>query len=225
MTLTLHFHPLASFCHKALIALYEHGAAFEPVVVDLGDPESRAAFAEVWPPLKFPVLVDAARGATVAESTVVVEYLDAFHPGGARLVPADPDGAWTARMWDRVFDQYLQVPMQKIVLDAIRPAGARDPFGVAEAREDLAAAYRFLGQRLAPAPWALGAEFTLADVAAAPALFYANTVQPFGPAEAGLSAYLGRLMRRPSFARVLAEAEPWFGVFPLERKPSTIPPA
>ena len=67
MTLTLHFHPLASFCHKALIALDELGLAFEPVVVDLVDPASRAAFAEVWPLLKFPVLQDSARGATVAE--------------------------------------------------------------------------------------------------------------------------------------------------------------
>jgi glutathione S-transferase len=217
MDLTLYFHPLASFCHKALIAMDELGLAFEPVVVDLGDPASRAAFAEVWPLLKFPVLHDRARGATVAESTAVIEYLDAFR--GGRMIPSDPDLAWRARMWDRIFDQYVHVPMQKIVTDAIRPEGAGDPHGVAEARAALAAAYRFLEDRLDLAPWALGADFTLADCAAAPALFYADTVQPLGPAEPRLKAYLERLVRRPSYARVLAEAAPYFPMFPLEPKP------
>jgi glutathione S-transferase len=220
MPLTLYCHPLASFCHKALIALYERGVAFDPVTVDLGDPASRAAFAEVWPLLKFPVLVDPDRGATVAESTTVIEYLDAFH-GGA-MVPRDPDRAWQARMWDRVFDQYLQVPMQKIVTDSLRPAGGHDPHGVAEARAALGEAYRFLAARLDPAPWALGEAFTLADCAAAPALFYAHTVAPLE--DPGLTAYLARLMRRPSFARVLAEAEPYFPLFPLDPKPSRRPP-
>ena len=153
MALTLWFHPLASFCHKALIALDEAGIAFEPVVVDLADPASRDAFGAVWPLLKFPVLRDAARGATVAESTAVIEYLDAFH--GCGMIPADPDGAWKARMWDRIFDQYVHVPMQKIVTDAIRPGGGHDPHGVAEARAGLAEAYRFLETEL-PGPWALG---------------------------------------------------------------------
>ncbi len=223
MALTLHFHPLASFCHKALIALYELDIGFEPVIVDLGDPGSRAAFAAVWPPLKFPVLTDAARGTTVAESTIVVEYLDAFY-GGGRLVPADPGLAWQARMWDRLFDQYLEVPMQKVVGDALRPQGAHDPHGVAEARAALRDSYRFLGARLGD-PWALGERFGLADCAAAPALFYADLVEPLGPEDATLRGYLGRLMRRPSFARVLAEAEPFFGLFPLDPKPSRTPPA
>ena len=216
MALTLWFHPLASFCHKALIALDEAGIAFEPVVVDLADPASRDAFAAVWPLLKFPVLRDAARGATVAESTAVIEYLDAFH--GCGMIPADPDCAWKARMWDRIFDQYVHVPMQKIVTDAIRPGGGHDPHGVAEARAGLAEAYRFLETEL-PGPWALGEAFGLADCAAAPALFYADVVQPLGPAEPRLKAYLDRLVRRPSYARVLAAAEPYFAMFPLDPKP------
>jgi glutathione S-transferase len=218
MTLTLHYHPLASFCHKALIALDELGLAFDPVVVDLFDPASRDAFAKVWPLLKFPVLEDPARGATVAESTAVIEYLDAFHAAGGRMIPADPDLAWQARMWDRIFDSYVHLPMQKIVTDAIRPEGAHDPHGVAEARETLAATYRFLEDRL-PAPWALGESFGLADCAAAPALFYADVVQPLGPSEPRLRAYLDRLVRRPSYARVLAAAAPYFPMFPLDPKP------
>ncbi|HET9069994.1 MAG TPA: glutathione S-transferase family protein [Amaricoccus sp.] len=221
MTLTLHYHPLASFCHKALIALDELGLGFEPVVVDLFDPDSRAAFARVWPLLKFPVLEDGARGATVGESTAIIEYLDAFqvrgHGGG--MIPADPDLAWRARMWDRIIDQYVHVPMQKIVTDAIRPDGGRDPHGVAEARAGLAEAYRFLEAELPASPWALGADFGLADCAAAPALFYADVVQPLGPGEPRLKAYLDRLVRRPSYNRVLVAAAPFFPMFPLDPKP------
>jgi glutathione S-transferase len=217
MTLTLHYHPLASFCHKALIALDELGLGFEPVVVDLFDPASRAAFARVWPLLKFPVLEDADRGATVGESTAIVEYLDAFHGGG--MIPADPDLAWRARMWDRILDSYVHVPMQKIVTDAIRPEGGHDPQGVAEARAGLAEAYRFLEAELPADPWALGADFGLAVCAAAPALFYADVVQPLGSAEPRLRAYLDRLVRRPSYAKVLAAAAPYFPMFPLDPKP------
>ena len=115
MPLKLYFHPLASFCHKVLIALYENAIAFEPIVVDLGDAASRAAFAAVWPMAKMPVLRDEQRGRTVAESTIVIEYLESFYAGGTRFVPADPDQAWRTRMWDRFYDCYVQEPMQKIV--------------------------------------------------------------------------------------------------------------
>jgi glutathione S-transferase len=223
MPLILHFHPLSSFCWKALIALYEKAVRFEGVVVDLGDPASRARFAAVWPLAKMPVLQDTARGETVAEATVVVEYLDLFVGGAPRLIPEDRDLCWQVRMWDRVFDHYVQQPMQKIVGDALRPPDARDPAGVEQARDDLKRTYALLEARLGGAPgdggWFLGEAFTLADCAAAPALFYANCVRPFGAAERGLAAYLARLESRPSVARVLREAEPFFGFFPLDPKP------
>lgn len=221
MTLTLHVHPLASFCHKALIAAYELDVPFEPRIVDLGDPASRARFAEVWPLLKFPVLVDSDRGATVAESTTIIEYLDRFHraPGRRPLLPEDADAAWQARMWDRVFDGYVHLPMQAVVADALRPEGERDPRGVADATATIAKAYRFLAAQVR-GPWMLGEAFSLADCSAAPALFYAELVRPFGPDEAPLARYLDRLRRRPSFDRVLAEAEPYFSMVPLARKPS-----
>lgn len=220
MDLTLYFHPLASFCHKALIALYENDIPFRPVLVDLGDEGSRAEFHAVWPLGKMPVLRDEARDRTVAESTIVIEYLDAHYPGAVRLLPADPDLAWQARMWDRFHDNYLQAPMQKIVLDSLRPAGHRDPFGVDEARAQLHEAYRFLERELAARTWMAGESFTLADCAAAPALFYSNTVVPFEDSQTNLAAYFARLTARPSFARVLKEAEPYFPNFPLEPKPA-----
>jgi len=219
MSLKLYFHPLASFCHKALIALYENGTPFEPVIVDPGDAASRAAFRAVWPMAKMPVVRDEARARTVAESTIVVEYLDTYYPGPTRFLPADPDDAWRTRMWDRFCDGYLQQPMQTIVGDRLRPAGSGDAFGVERARAQLREAYAVLEGELGARTWMIGDAFTLADCSAAPALFYANTVEPFGANEQRLAAYLDRLMTRPSFARVLAEAEPYFKLFPLEQKP------
>jgi glutathione S-transferase len=219
MSLKLYFHPLASFCHKALIALYENDIRFEPIIVDLADAGSRAAFTAVWPMAKMPVLRDEARDRTVAESTIVVEYLDSFYPGARRLVPADPDRAWQARMWDRFHDHYVQEPMQKIVGDRLRPAGRNDPDGVEQAKAQLQKAYALLDTEMEAKAWATGDAFTLADCAAAPALFYADTVLALGDTYPNVSAYLGRLMARPSFARVLAEAQPYFALFPLERKP------
>jgi glutathione S-transferase len=220
MSLKLYFHPLASFCHKALIALYENGVPFEPVIVDLADDRSSAAFRAVWPMAKMPVLRDEARERTVAESTIVIEYLDAYYPGLTRFLPADPDRAWQTRMWDRFFDHYVQEPMQKIVTDRLRPAGKDDAHGVAQAKAQLQQAYAVIEREMAARTWMVGDGFTLADCAAAPALFYADTVVPFGAAHRELTAYLGRLMARPSFARVLEEAEPYFRLFPMEKKPA-----
>ena len=224
MSLTLHFHPLASFCWKALIALYENDTAFQPVIVDLGDAASRNAFTAIWPMAKMPVLVDGVRGDIVAESTIVIDYLDAFHPGATRFVPDDPDTAWKARMWDRLFDNYVQEPMQKIVLDNLRPQGSSDPFGVEQAKTQLRDFYGFADRELAGRRWAAGDAFSLADCSAAPALFYANTALPFETGQTSLRAYFDRLMARPSVRRVLREAEPYFGNVPLPDKP-TMPAA
>ena len=224
MTLKLYSHPLASFCHKALIALYENDVPFEPVLVDLGDEASRAAFRAVWLMARMPVLRDEARERTVAESTIIVEYLDAYYPGLTRLLPADPEVAWQTRMWDRFYDHYVQQPMQKIVTDQLRPAGENDAYGVAQAKAQLDEAYGVIEPRTAGNGWMVGDAFTLADCAAAPALFYANTVVPFDEGHIGLQAYLGRLMGRASFARVLEEAEPYFGLFPMANKPEIARP-
>lgn len=218
----LYYHPLASFCWKPLIALYENGTPFEPVLVDLADAQSAADFRAVWPMLKFPVLRDEERGATVAESTIVIEYLDAHFPGPVRFVAADADLAWQARMWDRVFDSYVQEPMQKIVTDVLRPAGGGDPTGVAQARAQLRQAYDLIEAHMDGRQWAVG-DFGLGDCAAAPALFYANTVEPFVTSHPSLRAYLDRLQRRPSFTRVLREAAPYFPMFPLDPKPDPAP--
>ncbi|WGS19809.1 MULTISPECIES: glutathione S-transferase family protein [unclassified Bradyrhizobium] len=216
MSLTLHYHPLSSFCWKALVALYENGAPFTPNLVNLGDPDQRAALLRISPIGRFPVLSDAARGETVPESSIIIEYLDRHYPAATRLIPEDPDLALKTRLRDRVLDLYVHLPMQKIVGDRLRPADKKDPHGVAEARAQLRTCYAMLDQQLAHGGWMMGDSFTLADCSAAPALFYGNKVSAFDDAHRHLAAYLERLKARPSFARVLREAEPYFGMFPKE---------
>jgi len=214
MPLRLHFHPLSSYCWKVLIALYETGTPFEPVTVDLSDETSRAAFLALWPMGKFPVLEDTDRGEVVPESSAIIDYLDLHYPGPRRLVPSSPDLAGRTRFWDRFFDLHTHESMQKIVGDRIRPADEKSPFVVTKARATLASAYDVLEPAAASRTWFSGGEFGLADCAAAPALFYADRVQPLGKAHGAISAYLDRLQARPSFSRVLTEAEPYFWMFP-----------
>jgi glutathione S-transferase len=199
--------------------LYENRIPFEPIIVDLRDEASSAAFRAVWPMAKMPVLRDEARNRTVAESTIIIEFLDAHYPGLTRFLPADADRAWQTRMWDRFYDHYVQEPMQKIVADRLRPAGKTEPYGVELAKAQLHQAYGVMEREMESKIWAIGDDFTLADCAAAPALFYADTVAPFAGTHKNLAAYLDRLVVRPSFARVLEEAQPYFNLFPLETKP------
>jgi glutathione S-transferase len=214
MSLTLHFHPLASYCHKALIALYENDTPFTPNMVNLIDETERAAFLKLWPIGKFPVLRDDARDQTVPESTIIIEYLDSHYPGKTQLMPTDVDRAWQTRLRDRFYDLYVQEPMQKIVADRMRPEGNKDPHGVEQAKARLLTAYGMIEQEMATRRWAMGDAFSLADCAAAPALFFANEVLPFGETHRNLAAYLDRLKARASYARVLREAEPYFAMFP-----------
>ena len=215
MTLTLHYHPFSSFCQKVLVALYERDVPFERNIVDLADPEQKAALERLWPMGKFPVLRDEARGATVPEASLIVEYLDRAHPGPPPLVPADPDSAMRTHLWDRILDHYVEIPLQKAVKDRFRPEGGQDPHGVEEARALLRRSWDLLEDELGKgSQWLAGDDFTLADCGAGPALFYANIIEPFA-GRANLEAYYGRLLARPAFARAVDEARPYRHFFPL----------
>lgn len=213
MSLKLYYHPLSSFCQKVLIALYENDTPFEPVLVNLGDEASRAAFLKVWPIGKFPVLRDEARERTVPESSIIIEYLAQHFPGRSTLIPADAELARQMRMRDRFYDLYVNVPMQKIVTDRLRPPGQNDAYGVGQAREALRTACAMTEQEMANKTWAMGESFSMADCAAAPALFYTDRVVGLG-SYPNASAYLNRLKERPSYARALREAEPYFSMIP-----------
>jgi glutathione S-transferase len=214
MPLELYFHPLASFCQKALIAFYENDIPFEPHIVDLADAISSAEFKAIWPIGKFPVLRDTAKDRTIPESSIIIEYLDLHYPGRTRLVPADGELAWQTRLRDRFYDFYVHEPMQKIVADRLRPAGGKDPHGVTQAKPMIATSYGMIEREMATKTWAVGGAFSMADCAAAPALFYANLVMPFGVTHKNVAAYFARLMERPSFARAVEEAKPYFALFP-----------
>lgn len=214
MSLTLYIHPLASFCHKVLIAFYENDTAFGAETVDLMDPGSAAAHMERWPVGKIPVLHDASNNRVVPETSIIIEYVQERYPGPLPMLPKDSEARLDARLWERFFDLYISVPMQKIVLDRLRPADGKDPVGVAEARKTLDTAYAMIDGQLAGKDWAIGEAFTIADCSAAPALFFASMVHPFPPEHEQLASYFGRLLGRPSVKRTLREAHPYFANFP-----------
>jgi glutathione S-transferase len=214
MALVLYYHPLASYCWKVLIALYESGVEFEREIVDLQDPEKRAEFMKLTPLGKMPVLVDEDAGRGFPEATINIEYLAIKFPEAAKLIPEDRNLALRARLSDRFYDNYVHAPMQKIVLDRLRPADRRDPYGVDMARNDLEQALTLVDRDMKDGGWATGEAFTMADCSAAPALFHADRITPLAGKHLPAARYLDRLKERPSFARVLKEAEPYFGNFP-----------
>ncbi len=217
MSLTVHYHPLASFCWTALIALYEIDSPFTPNVVDLGNAAERATLLRLWPIGKFPVLRDTSRDQTIPESSIIIEYLDRHYPGRARFIPSSDDLALQTRLRDRFFDLYVHLPMQKIMEDRLRPEGAKDPHGVESARAQLRTSYGMIEAQMAASAWAMGEQFTIADCAALPPLFYGNMVEPFSAGQGRLAAYFERLKARPSVARVIKEAEPYFAMVPKEQ--------
>ena len=217
MSLTLYFHPLSSFCWKTLIALYENDTPFTPqIFADLSDETERAALVKMWPIGKIPVLRDDAADRTIPESSIIIEYLDTHYPGRTRFIPADAKLALQTRLRDRFYDLYVHLPVQKIVGDRLRPSGTKDPHGVEEAKARIQSCYGMIDKEIASRTWAMGDAFTIADCAASPALHYANQVLPFGKNHSNLAAYFDRLKTRPSFARALREAEPYFHMFPGE---------
>lgn len=215
MSLTLFYHPLASFCWKVQIALYENGTQFTGHIVNFADPASTERFFELWPVGKMPLLLDEVRDRTVAETTIIIEYLDRHYPGQRRLLPTDDDQRLDARLWDRFYDLYVQTPMQRIVSNQLRPESERDPRTVDEAHSALRLAYDMIERQMATRTWALGDDFTITDCAAFPGLFYATTLEAFTDKHANARAYFERLLQRPSIMRVIEEARPYFQFYPF----------
>jgi glutathione S-transferase len=209
----LYAHPFASYCWKVLVALYENDTAFTYRSLGPDDPQAASELQALWPLKKFPVLVDEAR--PVIESSVIIEYLTLRYPGKVRLIPEDPEAALEVRFMDRCFDNYVMTPMSKIVTNQLRREDLRDPYGVDEARAALNTAYAWLDGTMLGRTWAAGQNFTLADCAAAPALFYADWAYPIAERFVYVRAYRSRLLARPSVIRVVDEARPFRQFFPL----------
>ncbi|KAF0812669.1 Glutathione S-transferase [Andreprevotia sp. IGB-42] len=211
--LTLHYHPLSSYCHKVLIALDVLGVDADRQLLNLGDASERAAFLALWPTGKMPLLVD--QGRPVAETSIIIEYLQQRHArSGHALIPADPAQALDVRLWDRLCDLYVMTPMQACTADLLKPETERDAGSVLQAHQRLLMAYRMLDAQLAGQDWLAGDAFSMADCAAAPALFYAVTYVPIPAAHALLAAYFERLLAHPAVAATIEQARPWFKFYP-----------
>jgi glutathione S-transferase len=213
MSLTLYAHPFSSYCQKVLIALYENGTPYTLRMLDRGDTDVVAEFEALWPVKRMPVLIDGDQ--KIMEATIIIEHLALQHPGPSRLIPHDPRVALDVRFMDRVFDNYVMTPMQRIVSDHMRAPEKRDCQAVAEARALLDTTYSWLDQRMARREWTAGDAFSLADCAAAPALFYADWTHPIADEFCHVRAYRNRLLSRPSFARAVDEARQYRPLFPL----------
>jgi glutathione S-transferase len=207
---TLYAHPFSSYCWKAQIALHEKELPFEYRIVE--DAEAMADLRGYWPLGKFPVLVS--EGAPLIESTTIIEYLDLRHYERAPLIPANAIDALDVRFMDRIFDNHVMTPMNAIVQEYIRDREAPDRSRIERAEAALDAIYAWLDVRLSGRTWASSHGFSLADCAAAPALFYADWVRPIPTSLSVLKAYRAALNARPSVARCIEEARPYRGYFP-----------
>ena len=213
MSLALYGHPFSSYTQKVLVALYENATPFEFRCLGPDTPQHAAQWLQRWPLRKFPLLVDGARN--VVETSIIVEYLHLAHPGPVRLLPDDPLAALDVRFMDRCFDLHVMNMVQHAVNGALTGDAAKRADALATAAEKLELAYDWLETCLAGRTWAAGAGFSLADCAAAPALFYADWTHPIGPQYPTLRAYRARLLARPSFARAVDEARSYRALFPL----------
>ena len=212
MSLKLYSHPLSSFCWKVLIALYEADIPFEHVTVDLMDPAKRADYLKLSPFGKIPTLVDGDR--VVNETSIQIEYLTMKYSKAASLLPKDSVEALKVRALDRFFDLYLNAPLGRIAGDRMRPEAQRDTIGVAQVMRDLRTAVSIVEKDMADRTWAAGDAFTMADCAAAPALFYVNKLVPYAPDFPNTARYLDRLQKRPSVAWAIEEAKPYLHLVP-----------
>lgn len=214
MSLALYGHPFSSYTQKVLVALYENATPFEFRCIDGEHPEHVAEWLRRWPLRRFPLLVDGERG--IVETSVVIEYLQLAHPGAVRLLPADPMRALDVRFLDRFFDLHVMNVMQIAVDSALGRYPMNKEQGLALAAERLERAYAWLEGHLADGrTWAAGTDFTLADCAAAPSLFYADWTHAIADTFPAVRAYRARLLARPSFARAVDEARPFRALFPL----------
>lgn len=213
MSLVLYGHPFSSYTQKVLIALYENATSFDFHCLGPDTPQYVQEWQARWPLKKFPLLVDGERN--IAETSIIIEYLQLSHPGAVPLLPSDPVRALDVRFLDRFFDLHVMSVVQHAVTAALGGDPARREEALAYAKQKLDLAYAWLDSHLAGRPWAAGDDFTLADCAAAPALFYADWTHPIGEAFETLRNYRARLLARPSFSRAVEEARPYRPLFPL----------
>ncbi|TXC68359.1 glutathione S-transferase family protein [Sphingorhabdus soli] len=209
--LKLYGHPFSSYTWKALIALYANDTPFTFHTLDGDQPEAAAIVAAASPLGKFPLLVDG--DIKIFEATAIIEYLAALNPGSASLIPAGLLAATQARMWDRVFDNYVMNIMQIAVNEAIHSPGNLDEVRIAAMEGQLDRVYDWLEAWLAD--YERPDHITIVECAAAPSLFYADWVYPIGPTRPRLMAWRAHLLALPEVSRCVEDARPFRHYFPL----------
>lgn len=212
MSLTLYGHPFSSFCWKVQIPLDADGTPYEYRNVDPAFPGVMEELRDLWPIGKFPVLVD--DGEVVTETSCIIEHLQAKHLGPNVWIP-DGELGRRVRFLDRFFDLHIQGNMQPSVNHALRPEGQGDTYGAEQGLKRLRTAYDWLEANLPDSEWAAGDDFTMADCAAAPALFYADWVDEIGDTRPRLQAYRARLLAHPAVSKSVEGARPYRAYFPL----------
>lgn len=203
----LYYAIMSTYCQKVLLAVYEKALEVEKVKISLLDPAARQAYVQdVYALGKIPVLVGD-DGHFIPESTIICEYLDQTFDRDPRLFPEDPLRCREARFRDRMCDFYLNNATSTLFFEHIKAEDERDQDKIVQSHNQLNYMLPRLDSQLASNAFVSGDTFTIADCAALPSLFYAQTLHPFGE-YTHLSAYFERMQNRPSYARVLQELLP-----------------
>ncbi len=205
----LYFNPISTYSQKVLIVLYEKGIEFEPSIVSLTDEDARQKYRETYPLGKIPCL-QLDDGQLIPESSIIIEYLDGL--GEPTFIKGDADATRKIRFKDRMFDHYLNDAAVTLLFQGMKPESEQDPEPIATATHHINTMYGFMENEFSQQDYANGNEFMLGDCAAAPALFYAESVAPFSEHK-NICAYWERLKSRPSIQRIHGEAAPVLAEF------------
>lgn len=197
---------LSNFATKSRIVVFEKGAKIEIADIPGGNPKS-PEYLKVNPLGKIPSLE--ADGVLIAESEVINEYLEEKFPNPP-LLPKSPEARAQARFFTRLHDLYLDPPLRAL-FGHLNPKN-RDEKVVNEKLSELQGRLDLLETMLAaPGNFAAGPEFTLADCALAPTMFFITNMLPgFGakpPLESRpkLTAWWTKVQTRPSVNKALGE--------------------
>lgn len=216
----LYYNPLSTYSQKVLLAFYEKDVPFEPVYVDLMNPEKKAEYKKIYPMGKVPCLVRD-DGWVIPESSIIIEYLDGAFSTGSKLIPSDQDLARQTRFYDRLSDLYVDDSVATLFFGGLRSPEEQNQSYFKERlqrmRDTLDIAYQAFNRTLEGKTWIMGQDFTMADCALIPALGYARTTYPFDDHKA-LVSYFARAVERASYKKVLEEAAPALEAFKNSRK-------
>ncbi|POZ63136.1 glutathione S-transferase family protein [Chromobacterium alticapitis] len=212
----LHGVSFSPYYNKVKIALLEKGVNFQEV---LTPPSQDEWLLEKSPMGKIPFVE--INGRPLAESTVILEWLEDAYPT-ASLLPPTPNGRALARELMLLLELYVMLPAQPLVGYLLK-GGRPDAAKAEEMRQAIARGMGAVAQLAQHGPWLAGDVFSFADLSAAgvlptvaqlsQALLGENLTQRLP----GVAEYLQKLGQRPSVARVWADREAALAAFMARR--------